>query len=314
MRRSLRVETLAERWQTPDNDVVEIRRLQLDDVRAEAPRLLVLHGLEGTIDSHYLRGILDLARQRGWPADVFLFRGCNGEPNRARRIYHSGETSDLQFVVDTLIAAEPQRPIVLVGFSLGGNVLLKWLGEGGTDIPSQLCAAAAISVPFDLEQGCRHIEQGFSRVYNKHFLRSLKDKALKKLDQFPGLFSREALLRATTLYDFDDAVTAPVHGFADAHDYYSRCSSIRFLDGIRVPTLLLSAKDDPFLPREVLDDVLLVAHKSTAITVEFHEFGGHVGFVTGTMPWQQHFYAEERAIEFVSKHVVPIPDRRMANP
>ena len=300
MRRSLVVPTRAEQWTTPDDDVIELRRLDAPAAREDTPRLLILHGLEGTIDSHYLRGILQQARRRGWLADVMLFRGCNGELNRARRIYHSGETTDLEFVVHRLIAAEPERPILIAGFSLGGNVLLKWLGERGSSVPQQVRAAAAVSVPFDLEEGCLHIERGLSRIYNRHFLRTLRRKALLKLRQFPGLFDETALNSARTLYQFDDAVTAPVHGFASAHDYYARSSSIHFLKGIRTPTLLLSAADDPFLPREVVNTVTMMARNFPPIVFELHEHGGHVGFVSGTSPFETHYYAEERVVEFLA--------------
>jgi uncharacterized protein len=307
MRRSLVVHTCAERWDTPDGDFIDIQRLDAPAASARTPRLLILHGLEGTIDSHYLRGILSQAQLKGWPADVMMFRGCNGELNRARRLYHSGETSDLAFVIHRLIATEPHRPLVLAGFSLGGNVLLKWLGETGSAVPAQVRAAVAISVPFDLEAGCRFIERGFAKVYNRHFLRTLKRKAFAKLAQFPDLFDVQALRRSRTLYEFDDAVTAVMHGFESAHDYYSRSSSIRFLGGIRVPTLLVSAIDDPFLPPSVLDDVALVAQNTPSITTEFNESGGHVGFVSGRSPLHPHYYAEERAIEFLGQFSTPEP-------
>jgi predicted alpha/beta-fold hydrolase len=303
MRKGLKVPTRAEHWTTPDNDTIELRRLDVPDAAPSAPRLLVLHGLEGTIESHYLRGILDLARQRRWPADVLLFRGCNGQLNRARRMYHSGETTDLSFVIDRLVAAEPERDLLLVGFSLGGNVLLKFLGEHGRAVPPQIRAAAAMSVPFDLERGCRHLERGFARVYNRHFLRTLKRKALAKLDRFPDLFDDTTAREAETLYEFDDAVTAPVHGFVDAHDYYSKSSSIRFLHGIAVPTLLLSAYDDPFLPRQVLDDVQALSLGNERIHTEFHAKGGHVGFVSGQSPNDQRFYGEHRMMEFLGQHL-----------
>src|SRR5260221_10327748 len=162
----------------------------------------------------------------GWPADVLICRGYNGEVNRVRRMYHSGETGDPELVVRRLIENEPTRPLVLVGFSLGGNVLLKWLGERVDVMPSQVVAAAAVSVPFDLERGARHIESGLSRLYTWHFLRTLKAKARRKLDRFPGLFDVAALDRSRTLYDFDDAVTAPIHGFRDTHDYFTQSSSL----------------------------------------------------------------------------------------
>jgi predicted alpha/beta-fold hydrolase len=294
------VPTRVERWSTPDGDEIELRRLDAPGGRTDAPRLLLLHGLEGSIASVYLLGTLAEARARGWAADVLIFRTCNGEMNRARRLYHSGETTDLDFVVQRLTAANPTQPLVVAGFSLGGNVVLKWLGERGADAPPQLRGAAAVSVPFDLERGSRNIERGFARVYGWHFLRTLRAKARAKLRAFPGLFSPAALDRAETLFDFDDAVTAPVHGFEGASDYYSRSSSIIFLTSICRPTLLLSARDDPFLPPEVLDEVAEVAQHNPCISVEFHELGGHVGFVSGRNPLRARYYAEWRVLEFLA--------------
>src|SRR5690606_27703076 len=177
------------------------------------------------------------------------------EPNRTPRFYHSGETGDLAFALDRLVAEAPNAPRLLAGVSLGGNVLLKYLGERGRDLPPTVAAAATVSVPYDLARGCRHIARGFSRVYDRHFVRSLRRKALRKLEAHPNLFDAGRLAAVRTLWDFDDTVTAPVHGFTDAAEYYARSSSIGFLRRIRLPTLLLSAADDPFLPAEVLDEV-----------------------------------------------------------
>ena len=304
VRRLPTVPTRAEQWTTPDGDTLEIRRLDAPvNARVDVPRLLILHGLEGTIRSHYIVGLLDQARRRGWAADVLIFRGCNGELPRASRFYHSGETTDLDFVVRRLVRDHPDQPLLAVGVSLGGNVLLKWLGERGEAVPSQLRAAAALSVPYDLERGARQLERGFSRLYTFHFLRTLRRKALAKLAQEPGLFPEAPLRAARTLTDFDDAVTAPVHGFANARDYYTRSSARHFLSGIRRPTLLLSAYDDPFLPREILDDVALVAAKYHRLVVEFHARGGHAGFVGGQVPWRTHYYAEERAVAYLAEHM-----------
>lgn len=303
VRRAPRVVTRVERWNTPDGDEIELRRLDAPTASADAPRLLLLHGLEGSIASVYLRGTLAEAQARGWAADALIFRTCNGEVNRARRMYHSGETTDLDFVVRRLTAANPVQPLAIAGFSLGGNVLLKWLGEQGADAPPQLRGAAAVSVPFDLERGARQIERGFARVYGRHFLRTLRAKARAKLGLFPGLFDPAALDGARTLFDFDDVVTAPVHGFEGASDYYSRSSSINFLASIRKPTLLLSARDDPFLPPEVLDDVASVARNNSCLHVEFHERGGHVGFVSGRNPFRPRYYAEWRLLDFLAGFV-----------
>jgi predicted alpha/beta-fold hydrolase len=286
-----------ERWDTPDGDFLDIYRL---DARAGAPRLIFLHGLEGTIRSHYVSGMFAAALGRGWGADLMIFRGCGDEPNRTRRFYHSGETTDLAYTIDRVRDEHPDSPLLLAGVSLGGNVLLKFLGERGASLPPQVRAAAAVSVPFDLERGCRHISHGFSRVYDRHFLRTLRAKALAKLERFPGLFDRSQLERAESIYDFDDAVTAPVHGFADAHDYYVRSSALGFLGRVSVPTLLLSAIDDPFLPSSVLDEVRTIAGRNPHLTLDFPAHGGHVGFVAGRLPWRPFYYAEWRVCEFLA--------------
>jgi uncharacterized protein len=297
MRRSVPLATRMERWSTPDDDFLDLRRI---DAPAGSPRLLILHGLEGTVRSHYAGGLLHEAQQRGWAADLLIFRSCGDEPNRALRLYHSGETSDLDFVVHRLLADDPARPLFIAGVSLGGNVLLKWLGEQGDGAPRQLLGAAAVSVPFDLARGSRHLDRGFSRLYQAHFLRSLKRKALEKSTRFPEAIRPEVVLRPRTLYDFDDLVTAPVHGFRDADDYYTRSSSLPYLARIRVRTLLLSARDDPFLPSEVLDEVRDIARENPALHLEFVERGGHVGFIAGSLPWRPFYYAEWRVAEFLA--------------
>jgi uncharacterized protein len=280
----------------PDGDFVDVHRL---DGKPRAPRLFLLHGLEGTIRSHYVAGFFAEAMRRGWGADLLIFRGCGDEPNHAPRFYHSGDTGDLAVALERMAHEHPASPLLLAGVSLGGNVLLKFLGERGSMLSSQIVAAATISVPYDLERGARYISTGFSRIYDRHFLRTLRQKALAKLERYPGLFDKEALARAETIYAFDDAVTAPVHGFANAHDYYSRSSSLGFLDRIARPTLLLSAIDDPFLPSAVLDEVEALATKNSCLTLEFTKHGGHVGFVSGMVPWRAFYYAEWRACEFL---------------
>jgi uncharacterized protein len=293
------VPTHRESWDTPDGDRLEIDRLDPGPgAPADVPRLILLHGLEGTARSHYALGTFAEAARHGWGADLLLFRSCGGTPNRVRRSYHSGETNDLAFVVDRVSREWPAAPIVLAGFSLGGNVLLKWLGERGSELPAPVRAAAAVSVPFDLARGVRHLDQGFARVYQAHFLRSLKRKAHEKLARYPDYADPTRIAAAATLYDFDDAVTAPVHGFAGADDYYARSSSLGFLARIERPTLLLSAVDDPFLPPDVLDEVRAVARSTPMLTLEFVPRGGHVGFVAG-QPWRPFYYAEWRVVEFL---------------
>jgi predicted alpha/beta-fold hydrolase len=249
-----------------------------------------------------VRGALAEARRREWGATLLLFRSCGDTPNRTRRFYHSGETGDLDFVVQRVLAERPHAPIVLIGFSLGGNVLLKWLGEQGDHAPPRIRGAAAISVPFDLARGSRHIQHGFARVYQAHFLRSLKRKTFEKLARFPDLADPSRVAAARTLYDFDHVVTGPLHGFVSADDYYARSSALSFLERIRVPTLLLSASDDPFLPVAVLDDVRAIAAHTPALTVEFISRGGHVGFVAGP-PWRPFYWGEWRAAEFLNEQL-----------
>lgn len=285
-----------ERLATADEDFLDLYRLP---AAADAPRLFLLHGLEGTIRSHYVAGFFSEAQRRGWGADLLVFRGCGDEPNRAARFYHSGDTADLALALDWVAQGHPNAPLMLAGVSLGGNVLLKYLGERTDDVPP-VRGAAAVSVPFDLERGSRHISEGLSRIYDRHFLRSLRRKAFAKLERYPDLFDAEALERVQTIYDFDETVTAPVHGFADAHDYYSRSSSLGYLDAVDVPTLLLSSVDDPFLPSDVLDQVREVAELNPYLTLEFTERGGHVGFVAGKVPWRPVYYAEWRTCEFLA--------------
>ena len=304
-RRSPRLPTRIERWRTPDGDFIDLHRLDAARGPAEQPRLLLLHGLEGSPRSHYVGGLFAQALRRGWAADLLVFRSCGPEPNHLPRFYHSGETGDLGFVVERLSAASPTQPVVLVGVSLGGNVLLKWLGERGSDLPPVVRGAAAISVPFDLERGARHIDRGFSRIYQAHFLRSLRRKALEKRARFPDLVPAEAVDQARTLFAFDNAVTAPIHGFRDATDYYTRSSALGFLSRIRLPTLLLSALDDPFLPPVVLDEVAAIARENPALHPEFVPRGGHVGFIAGRFPWSPVYYAECRTAEFLERQLRP---------
>lgn len=287
--------------ETPDGDFVELLRLPAP---ADAPRLLVLHGLEGSARSHYVGALFNEARRRGWGMDVLLFRSCGDQPNLTPRFYHSGETGDVAFVLADLMTEFPRADLAVVGFSLGGNVLLKWLGEMAGAIPSSLKAAVAVSVPFDLSRSVDRINTGFSRLYEWLFLRSLKKKAFEKACRFPAhpAFARIDLAR--TLRGFDDVVTAPLHGFANADDYYARSSALGWLRPISVPTLLLSARDDPFLPADVLDIVADIAETNGALTTEFVARGGHVGFVGGTWPWRASYYAERRIAEFCGRHFV----------
>jgi predicted alpha/beta-fold hydrolase len=298
VRRPPRTRSRTESWDTPDRDRVQVVRI---DAARNAPRVVLLHGLEGSPDSPYAAALLSACADRGWGADLLVFRTCNGVMNKARRTYHSGETEDLDFVVRRVAREYPRAAVGLVGISLGANVLLKWLGEQADGIDRSVRAAVAVSTPFDLERASRHVTRGFARVYQRRFLRSLRRKALAKIDRFPDLASRDRVAAARTLWQFDDAFTSIVHGFRDARDYYTRSSAIGFLQAIRVPTLLLSARDDPFLPPDVLDHVERLVEGNPHLSAEFHARGGHVGFVEGVWPWRARYYLEGQVTDFLSR-------------
>jgi predicted alpha/beta-fold hydrolase len=270
-----------------------------------APLVLVLHGLEGSTRSHYVTGLLRQARARGWRGIALNFRSCGGELNRQPRFYHSGDTGDLDAVVRLLAEREAGVRLGAVGVSIGGNVLLKWLGELGTEVPEQLVAAVAISVPFDLAQCARGLDRGFRRaVYTEHFLRTLRRKVRDKARRYPGFVDVEAARRARTFGEYDRAVTAPLHGFADEHDYWARSSSGPYLERIRRPTLLIHALDDPIVPVDGLPDPRTLPPD---VTAEFTERGGHGGFLEGRWPWRLESWAERRAVEFLAR---VLTDRR----
>ena len=287
---------------TPDGDVVVLDHLEGS---VSSPRVLLLHGLEGSSNSVYIQGILRLLQQRNVAATAINFRHCARPsdslqrtlPNRGRRLYHSGETSDLDFVVSLCRAREPQRRLVGFGASLGGNVLLKWLGESGSN--AAISRAATLSVPYDLAAGARHLEHGAGRYYARSFMKSLNAKASGLVERHPDLVRVIDLVRARrarTFYEYDDAVTAPLHGFASADDYYAQSSSLHYLHRITVPTLVISAEDDPFLPRTTLDEVRRVASPSVDLVVT--KRGGHVGFIAGSM-LRPRYWGEEKVVEFL---------------
>jgi predicted alpha/beta-fold hydrolase len=284
-----------ERVETPDGDFVDLDWL---DGPARAPLLLVLHGLEGSAQSHYVIGLLDEAGARGWRGLVLNFRSCSGDLNRLPRFYHSGDTGDLHHIVALLGHREPDVRLGAVGISIGGNVLLKWLGEQEFEAPKPLAGAVAISVPFDLGASARVLDRGFARaVYTANFLRTMKHKARAKAARYPGFVDLEAMGRARTFAQYDRAVTAPLHGFADEIDYWTRASSGPYLARIRRPTLLINALDDPFVPVASLPDPRRLP---SCVQTEFPRRGGHVGFLEGRWPWKVRGWAERRAAEFLA--------------
>lgn len=291
-----------ERWATPDDDFLEVHRLDAPCVRTgAAPHILLLHGLEGTVRSHYAQGLLREMHGRGWSADLLMWRSCGSEPNRARRFYHSGDTADLAVAINRIALERPTTPLAVAGVSLGGNILLKYLGENADHAHKSVVAAAAVSVPFDLGRGSDYINRGFAKVYQKYFLDSLKRKAVEKQSRYSDLPRTEIIQAIRTLRAFDDTITAPVHGFRDAIDYYTRSSSIHYLRDITVDTLLLNAVDDPFLPQDVLIDVSQLAAQNSNLTADFPRRGGHAGFIGGFNPFRPIYHLEQRVGDFFAE-------------
>jgi predicted alpha/beta-fold hydrolase len=271
-----------ERWTTPDADFVDVD--YLDDGAppgVQRPLLVVFHGLEGSSRSHYGEAFADVARERGWACALPHFRGCSGEINRAPRAYHSGDHEEIGWMLERLRRAH-RGPVMAVGVSLGGNALLRWAAEAGAQARRSVDAVAAVCSPLDLAAGGRAIGRGFNRqVYTRMFMRTLVPKALQKLAQHPGLFDREALMRARDLYAFDNVFTAPLHGFRNTEDYWRRASAKPLLNRIRIPALVLNARNDPFVPAASLPAATEVG-SYVRLWQPLH--GGHVGFAQGRMP------------------------------
>lgn len=291
---------------TPDGDELHIDHMDLP-AREDALHVVLLHGLEGSSYSVYMQGMMSLAAARGWAATAVNFRSCARPPeeitrmlpNNRPRMYHSGETEDMDFVFRTLKAREPQRTMAAIGVSLGGNALLKWLGENGEQ--NLLAAAATISVPYDLGFSSKHLETTIGRLYLKNFLKTLIPKAVRCARTFPEAAARidvDRTLASTTFWEFDDVATGPLHGFKDAEDYYTRCSSMHYAARIATPTLCISAADDPFIPRVLLPE--FERAKSEAVKLLVSERGGHVGFVYGPRK-SPRYWAEETAIEWMAE-------------
>lgn len=268
-----------ERWDTPcGQDFIDVDLVDAPPGHApDTPCVLLFHGLEGSSNSQYARALMAAVAARGWHGAIPHFRGCSGEPNLAPRFYHSGDAEELDWILRRL---RPRfgGPFYVAGVSLGGNALLRWLGEQGHGAEI-VDAAVSISAPLDLAAGGAALGRGFNRIYTRMFLDTLKPKALAKLDRFPDLFDRSRLLAASDLYSFDNIVTAPLHGYRDTDDYWHRASAKHVLDDITVPTLVLNAQNDPFLPGRHLPQ-----RAAPAVTLEYPATGGHVGFPDGPFP------------------------------
>ncbi len=297
LRRDIKdIEIERERIELPDGDFVD---LDWSGRAGTGPLVMILHGFEGSIESHYAKGMMRQLNNHGWRGVFMHFRGCSGEPNRLPRSYHSGETGDVSYIVNMLLERDPGTPIAVIGYSLGGNVLLKWLGESGMQAP--LAAAIAVSVPFELNKAATRIQSGLSRGYQWYFLKCLRERLTYKYEYVPSAPVDPADLEDIhTLFEFDNKFTAPLHGFSGVDDYYSQASSRQYLHAIQTPTLILHAKDDPFMSEDVIPEPHEV---SPHVQLEVTNAGGHVGFVTGKYPWKPEYWLEQRIPEFLKEYL-----------
>lgn len=280
-----------ERIELADGDFVDVDWTP----QQPGPLVLLLHGLEGSIRSHYGASLMHTLGNRGLQVAMMNFRGCSGEPNRLPRSYHSGDTGDVDFLLRLLHRRFPQRPLFVVGISLGGNVLLKWLGEN----PDQgiVAKAVAVSVPFELNKAALRLQSGVSRLYQYHLLRKLRASVRAKAASMPMPVSVSRLAGLTSFRAFDDQVTAPLHGFDGVDDYYRRSSSRQFLARIHTPTVILHARDDPFMTADAIPDA---GELGPGVTLELSRSGGHVGFVSGNWPWKPCYWLDQRISEILA--------------
>lgn len=284
-----------ERLELPDGDFIDLA-WATQNLSAETPLVVLLHGLGGSAHSSYVGGLLSAFNRFGWRGVLMHFRGASGEPNRLARAYHSGETKDLDFFLNTLIAREPHTKIALVGVSLGGNVLLKWLGEHSQQ--NLVKAAVAVSVPFQLGLAADRMNRGFSRIYQTVLLHHMREAFICKLDTHKDTLCLTAqdLASVHCFWTFDDRITAPIHGFSHVHEYYRTASSRQYLCKITTPTLILHSLDDPFMTPKVLP---ANNELSTNVTLELSKKGGHVGFIGGKSPMKPMYWLEQRIPEYL---------------
>ena len=309
LRSRLSVAFHRERVELPDGDFVDLDfAFGQPPTGTDEPLVLLLHGLEGSARSGYALQTYRMLNAKGLAGVGLNFRSCSGEPNRLPRAYHSGETEDLGFVLRLLAERYPARRLGLVGISLGGNVLLKYLGEAGDAARELLSAAVAISVPFDLSAGADWLRRPGGKPYADYLLRKLRAKLSAKRHALPPSVDVEKALRARCFREFDDAVTAPLHGFSGAEDYYRRSSCGRFLHGIRIPTLLIHSTDDPFLPADCVPREVVAANPH--LVAAFTDSGGHIGFVAGNSPFRPVFWAEDQATGFLALQLNQLADAR----
>lgn len=287
-----KLEYQRERWELPDGDFVDadwvigqqagesgdsLTAGKLPDLKHETrPVVMMFHGLEGSSQSNYARALMSEVQRRGWIGVVVHFRGCSGEPNRLPRVYYAGDSAEIQRFVEQLKLRVPQAPVYLVGYSLGGNALLKWLGENADEAGAMVRKAVAVSAPMDLAASSKALEGGLNRMlYGPVFVSSMRTKALEFSKRFPALLDLDKVREAQTIWEMDEAVTAVLYGASDATDYYAQNASKPWLSAIQVPVLVINARNDPFVPAASLPAVEDV---SPQVTLQYLDGGGHVGF------------------------------------
>ena len=308
--RNIAVPYRRERWQTPDEDFIDLDWL---DSSLDGSKLVVLfHGLEGCSSSHYATSLMAELAQRGWGGVVPHFRGCSAEANRLPRSYHAGDSPEIDWILRRLKEENPKREIYVVAISLGANMLLKWLGEQDGAAQKIVARAVAVSAPLDLRAAARQLDVGFKKfLYTRHFLQTLRSKVLAKISAHGLAIEPRAVRACSTFRDIDNIYTAPFHGFKDADEYWASTSSKRWLKAIRVPTLVINARNDPFLPESALPTHEEV---SDSVTLDFPRDGGHVGFVTGKFPGRLEWLPRRVIDFFVADHGVntSLTDEKLA--
>lgn len=290
-RRNLQIDAIHERLELADGDFLDLAWTEMPDKENKKPIVIIFHGLEGSLSSPYIKGIMTAIQNMGWIGMLMHFRGCSTEPNRLMRAYHSGETEDATYVIDLVNKRFPDAPLFAVGYSLGGSVLSHYLAEQSH---SKLVAATVVSAPLLLAESAERIKQGFSKAYQHRLIKLLQNSVLdkyEKMDMANALnMPAMQIKKLNTFFEFDDKVTAPLHGFEGAADYYQQCSSLQYLHKIKTPTLFIHAQDDPFLTHKVIPELHQMSSK---IKFELSQFGGHVGFVYGSL-LKPKFWLEER--------------------
>lgn len=288
-----------QRLDTPDGDFIDLAWSEDPEQAQHKPRMVLFHGLEGSFYSPYAHGLLHAWREQGWLGVVMHFRGCSGEPNKMQRIYHSGETEDARFFLNWLRDTYGEVPTGAVGVSLGGNMLACYLGQEGKDCT--LKAAVVVSAPLMLEPCAGRLERGASRIYQHYLLDQLKLNASRKLKKYPGTLpvTLQQLKSMRRIRQFDDAITSKAHGFADALDYYRRCSGLPMLAKVRIPLLIIHAKDDPFMTPEVIPSLVDLP---PGVEYQLTEHGGHVGFVSGSLRNPQ-MWLEQRIPAWIAPYL-----------